>query len=307
MFVGCSDGSDSQICFRPAEPGIHTFDVVQMGVSRPFEIYLPSTYTGHEAPLVLLLHGSILTGEIMLNTANPEGDKIFQIDADENGYLIVAPSGAVEFGSGYAWNIPGVPLVGSAIYPPDHALDDIDYVDLVIETVSEKLCVDQTRVYAAGFSGGGRMTSQLGCDLSDSIAAIAPIAGVRAPSASDTPPYTVECAPKRAVPVLALHGTADPVNEFANDDPGIVPGSSWTYGVPEAMDRWALLNSCLTTGELVEQVTPQLTLVKYQSCNADVWLYKFQDLGHAIPGTGGGTEPAAPELIWAFFSKQKLE
>lgn len=305
--VGCSDGSDTQACFRPTEPGIQVIRVAQNGVSRPFEVYVPATYTGHNAPLVFLLHGSTSSGDAMLRTVNPAGEKIFQVDADKHGYLIAAPSGAVEFGPGFAWNIPGVPLVGSLNYPPDDALDDVAYVALAIDAVSQHLCVDQKRVYATGFSGGGRMSSQLACDLSDRIAAIAPIGGVRSPRASDTPPRTVECAPKRAVPVLALHGTADPVNKYANDDPNIVPGSSWTYGVPEAMDRWALLNSCLLTDARVEDVAPQLTQVKYQSCNADVWLYRFEGLGHVIPGTSGGTEQAAPRLIWEFLGRQSLE
>lgn len=305
--AGCSDGSDTRGCLAPAQPGIHTISVLQDGVSRPFKVYVPPTYTGHEAPLMFLLHGSTGTGEAMLNTANPAGEKIFQVDADKNGYLVAAPSGAVEFGPGFAWNIPGVPLVGSATYPPDQALDDVEYIGLAIDAAGQALCVDRARVYATGFSGGGRMSSQLGCDLSERIAAIAPIAGVRTPSAADTPPRTVECAPTRAVPVLALHGTADPVNEYANDDPGIVPGSSWTYGVPEAMNRWAAINRCQATDPSTERVAEQLDLLAYQGCNADVRWYRFEDLGHEIPGTTGGSELPAPGLIWAFFSGQALD
>ena len=45
------------------------------------------------------------------------------------------------------------------------------------------LCVDPTRVFATGFSGGARMTSQLGCDLPATVAAIAPVSGLRLPVA----------------------------------------------------------------------------------------------------------------------------
>lgn len=295
LLTACSDDSDDTVsCDRPTKAGIQTIDVAQGDLNRPFSVYVPTTYTGKSAPLVFLLHPSLSSGDITLNSDN------FQANAEKNGYIIAAPTGAVEFGAAFAWNIPGVPLVGAAVYPPDQAPDDIEYIDLAIDAVSEQFCVDSSRVYATGFSGGGRMSSQLGCDLSDRFAAVAPIGGARAPRASDTPPRTVQCAPTSAVPVLALHGTADVINEFADNDPGIVPGSSWTYGVPEAMERWALLNSCLTTDPLIESVSPQLDLLQYQGCDADTWLYQFEDVGHIIP-------PDAPELIWTFFSKQRQD
>lgn len=133
-------------------------------------------------------------------TRDAAGNPLFPDDADEHGYAVATLTGAVPFSpapgfSGFTWNIPGVPLVGTEVYPAPDSLDDIGYIDLAIDAISDLICVDDRRVYAGGSSGGGRMASQLACDLSDRIAAIAPVMGVRAPRASDTPGFTVECAP----------------------------------------------------------------------------------------------------------------
>jgi len=64
-------------------------------------------------------------------------------------------------------------------------------------------------VYATGFSGGARMTSQLACDDAGLFAAVAPVSGLRRPK---------PCATTRAVPVISFHGSADPID----------PSTEWT-------------------------------------------------------------------------------
>src|SRR5918993_1187228 len=65
--------------------------------------------------------------------------------------------------------------------------------------------VDRSRVYATGLSMGAMMSSTLACVMADRIAAIGPVAGVEDPEG---------CEPGRPVPVLAMHGTADPILLF---------------------------------------------------------------------------------------------
>jgi poly(3-hydroxybutyrate) depolymerase len=184
------DGGSGQ-CRRPMTPGLYTVDVVQAGVHRPFQLWIPASYKGKPIPLLFWLHGSGTTGEQAMATADPNGRPIFQDHADATGYAVAAPSGAIPFNpapgiSGFAWNIPGVPLVGTTIYPPASTLDDVAYIGLAIDAVAQTICLDERRVYASGASGGGRMASQLACDLSDRIAAIAPVMGLRAPRISDS-------------------------------------------------------------------------------------------------------------------------
>jgi polyhydroxybutyrate depolymerase len=260
-------------------------------------VHLPAGYRGDRVPLVLDLHGSSSDG-----LAQMAGDGIRAL-ADREGFAVAAPDGAVPFSPapgfvGFAWNIPGVPLVGTTVYPPTGARDDVQFVAHVIDAVSSLACIDTRRVYATGVSGGGRMASQLACDLPDRIAAIAPISGVRFPLATDTPPSTVTCAPGRAVPVIAIHGVWDPVNAFADTPPPEaatlpaaiappVPGSSWTYSAQTAVARWAANNGCKDEPR-VRAETPNIDVVSYRACHAgaDVVLYELKDSGHASPGHG---------------------
>ena len=317
------EGAKGQ-CRRPMAPGLYTVDVVQEGVHRPFQLWIPAGYEGKPIPLLLWLHGSGTTGESSMATADPQGRPIFPDHADQEGYAVAAPTGAIPFApapgiSGFAWNIPGVPLVGTTIYPPASTLDDIAYIGLAIDAVAETICLDERRVYASGASGGGRMASQLACDLADRITAIAPVMGLRAPRASDTPGQTVECQPSRPVPIVAIHGRLDPVNVFADDDPRIVPGSSWTYGLPEALERWAILNECRRGEPLRKPFSPNIDRVAYRGCRAgaNVELYDVFDGGHTVPGTAvipflvpfvGPTnqELHTPSAIWSFVSRHRL-
>src|SRR5262249_29715357 len=65
------------------------------------------------------------------------------------------------------------------------------------------VAVDPRRVYATGMSNGAIMAYRVAAELSDRIAAIAPVSG---------PMGTEKCSPQRPVPVMHFHGTDD---EFA--------------------------------------------------------------------------------------------
>ena len=281
-------------CSPAALPGDQTIQVD--GASVP--LYLPANYAGERLPLVLDLHGSSSNG-----LAELAGDGIRAV-ADTNRFAVIAPNGAVPFSaspqfSGWAWNIPGVPLVGTVVYPPAGTRDDVQFLSHAIDAAAARACIDLKRVYATGVSGGGRMASQLACDLSERIAAIAPISGVRFPLASDTPPHTVDCSPSRAVPVLAIHGVWDPINVFADTPPpeaatlpatiaAPVAGSSWTYSAETAVARWGAHNGCKPEPR-VSAVTTNIDEVAYRAChdNADVVLFKVKNNGHLSPGHGG--------------------
>ena len=55
--------------------------------------------------------------------------------------------------------------------------DDIAFIGALLDAVEQSVCVDASRVYATGVSNGGGMVARLACELSDRLAAIAPVAG----------------------------------------------------------------------------------------------------------------------------------
>ena len=78
--------------------------------------------------------------------------------------------------------------------------------------VESTVCIDPSRVYAAGMSNGGAFASGLACDSARTFGAIASVSGL-APCRSGGP----------AVPVIAFHGTADPIYPY---DGGPLGGAS---------------------------------------------------------------------------------
>ena len=80
--------------------------------------------------------------------------------------------------------------------------DDVEFMRRLIATVQDGACTDPARVFATGMSNGGSITpSRLGCELSDRIAAIAPISGAYGSQPA--------CTPVRPVSVMEVHGTLD--------------------------------------------------------------------------------------------------
>lgn len=168
--------------------------------------------------------------------------------------------------------------------------------------------MDPQRVYVTGFSGGGRMASALACARPDLVAAIAPVAGLRAGRASADDPAvidTTDCASAQGVSVMTFHGTADQVNPYnGNSDP------RWGYDVATAVQGWADLDQCTET--TTEQVSEHVQRTVHRGCaqDAEVVSYTVADGGHTWPGTSADIsalgamtqEISASQLMWEFFT-----
>jgi polyhydroxybutyrate depolymerase len=267
-----------------ARPGLNHITVMSGGKRQEVDLMLPASFdAGTRVPLVIGLHPSGGTG------------KTFDLDtgltaaATAKGFAVIVPDGGVQLpgGDGRYWNIPGVPLVGGGAVPKD-ARDDIQFVADAIDHLVKHSCIEARRVYVTGFSGGARMSSMVGCRLADRVAAVAPVAGLRAGRAAGpeyTEPDASDCRPSRPLPILALHGTDDPTNPFPGGE-----GQRWGYSVELAAARWASLDHCGATPAL-EKVSAHVTRVRYTPCNggSEVVLYRIdaprdQGGGHIWPG-----------------------
>lgn len=79
-------------------------------------------------------------------------------------------------------------------------VDDVAFIRSLIGKLKEELNVDGDRIYVTGISNGGMMAYKLGCELSDQIAAIAPIDGCL---------YSTQKPLASPVSVIAFHGKQD--------------------------------------------------------------------------------------------------
>lgn len=280
--------SAAQAACTVAEPGVTK--AVAMGPNRrTVQLHLPRGFDPNRpAPLVFLLHGSGGTGASMLASSN------LAEAADRHGFIVAAPDAGIPVEHGFVWNVPGVPTITGAVPGPE-AADDVAFLLTTADELAAQGCADLSRVYATGLSGGGRMTSWLGCVAADRIAAIAPVVGLRAgnPRKEDpTEPDPATCHPTRPMPIIAFAGDADTTNPIQG---GGAP--YWSYTMHAAEQRWAQLNGCTRT-QPTAWVTPRVYQEGYSDCRdgADV-------IGRITAG-GGHSWVVDNDALWAFFASR---
>lgn len=258
-------------CNLPHKSGISSQQLVSEQRQRGYRLFVPPGYDGQlRLPVVLDLHGS---GG---SSADQAGNSGFEKLAASERFIV-----ATLDAEGARWNVP----------VQDRRADDVGYVRDVIAHVGARVCIDDTRVYATGFSGGGRMSSLLGCQLGSRIAAIAPVSGLRFPGPCKG----------RPVPVLTLHGLADSQNPYDGYAPG--RGAEWLESVPEALAGWARHNSC--KGDVILDDPPgPLSTMRYEGCGegTEVRMIRIDGLGH----TWTKREVDTTTVIWQFFKRYRL-
>jgi polyhydroxybutyrate depolymerase len=257
---------------------------------RSMLLHVPAGHrAGMRAPLLFVLHGSGGDGAAILKQSGLEAT------SDRHGFLLAAPDGGIPLERGFVWNIPGVPTVTGKVPGPGDA-DDVAFIRGAIDWLAKQGCADRTRVYSTGLSGGGRMTSWLGCVASDKLAGIAPVVGLRAgnPLAGDARrPDPATCRPTGPVPVIAFAGDADGTNPVQGGGAGY-----WQYTMDAALARWAELGGC-RAGPLRRDLAADLYEQLYAACRSSV-----EVAGHIKRGAGH-VWTADNEAMWRFLSRYR--
>jgi len=174
----------------PIDPTLHTMSVDGSN-PRTYNLYIPNGYVENKpVPLVLGFHG--LGGSATSFDASSKLSLFFQ----DMNFILVLPNGwGSEAGSQNSWNagICCAPATNSGI-------DDVQFVRAILNSISKNYSVDNSRIWAMGFSNGGMMSYRLACELSEKIAAIGVGGGA----------LVVEsCSPPRPVSVIHIHGNLD--------------------------------------------------------------------------------------------------
>ena len=278
------------------------------GDERWYYQHIPPAGSGTAAmPLVLDLHGYSEGADVHLQMSGlgPLGDT--------KGFITLTPQGT---GPVAMWDT----TLGSK---------DLTFLGEVLDRAEAQLCVDTNRIFVTGLSNGAFMTSAMACQFSDRVAAVSPVAGVR----------TIKgCTPKRPVPIVAFHGTADGFVSFtgglgeqaldlpAPDGSGkklrdtLTPEQLKSGGgdsIPAIMAAWAKRNHC-GAGTKETTVTADVTKVTYHCpAAAETVLYRVTGGGHSWPGSTFSQSIAsivgpttmsinADEIMWDFFVKHPL-
>lgn len=278
---------------------------------RTYLVHIPQAIDLEKAsPVVLVLHGGGSNAKQWVSFCG------MNETADREEFVTVYPNGTgkkIQEYEIYGWN--GGPHEPGGVDGDVAKVDDVAFFRALLDDVEKVLNVDTNRVYATGMSMGAIMTYRLASELSDRIAAIAPIAGSMG---------TEECHPSRPVSVMQFHGTEDPAVPF-NGGKGKIDTSGADYlSVDHSIKAWVKADGCDTT-PTVEKLpdkkddgtTVTRTIYSGDREGAEVVLVTINGGGHTWPGRDFGLEMkilgnsskdiSANEMIWDFFKKHPMK
>jgi polyhydroxybutyrate depolymerase len=231
--------------------------LVSNEVERNADVHVPPGYDpAVPTSLVLNFHGftSNALQEALLSQMNGA--------SDERGFIVVYPNGLYS-----SWNAGKCCGQAATL-----EIDDVEYVSALVDELLAQYCIDPKRVFATGMSNGAFLSNRLGCELSDKIAAIAPVAGVIGLPLA-------KCAPPRAVPVMHFHGTLDTLVPYEG-------GGAYAFpSVADSVARWREIDGCGSTKEIVyNQGDSQCVSTPGCKEGAGVILCTVDGGGHTWPG-----------------------
>ncbi len=261
-------------------PALTTRPSATVIATRPYEVHAPPRHDGR-APLLVLLHGF---GGDHVDVAEHFGVAAL---ADEHGFYVALPDGTADPEGRRFWN-----ATDGCCNFHDLPVDDVAYLDAVIDEAVARYPVDPARVYVAGYSNGGFMAHRYACERAEKVAAVVSFAGEPWKDAS-------RCKPRVPVSVLQIHGDADRMVPYEGAAAGHTKESLLRGPVPaakEAAAMWGRLDACATSATTTEG---REEVLWYQACapKTEVQLWTLHGVTHALPL--GHDEM---ERVWTFLA-----
>ena len=262
---------------------------IYKGQLRKYSIYIPDIYTTRniKVPLLLGLHGY---GDVVSNFRNICMTGI----ADTANYICVYAEGLPFFGSN-AWNSGA----GSGLINVNSTIDDVGFLNGLIDTVISKYKIDTTRIYAFGFSFGGFMTDRLATQNSTRFAAAANVAGLHGN-------FLAGLLPAKGMPYIKFHGTDDPTIKYdGTQTVGLFPG--FGLSAENTVKFWVTQNRCDTAAvidTMPDNADDGKRFVRFTynngRDNSKVVFYKVINGVHSWYGTPA-SDISYCQTIWSFF------
>ena len=298
-----SGQSESQRDPDQLGPGDHVRTVDVDDRRRSYLIHVPASYNPRQpTPVVLIFHAALLNAQQMVQFCG------LNEKAEAERFLAVYPNGTGWVARMLTWNA-GV-CCGQA---ERNNVDDVAFTRALLDDLATVANVDAKRVYATGMSNGAMLVYRLAAELSDRIAAVAPVAG---PMGLET------CHPDRPVSVIHFHGDDDRFAPFGGGRGSKSISRNEFKSVEHSIRMWAQANGCPDTpmvAKIPQQIddgtTVQRTTYGPGNEGAEVVLYTVRGGGHTWPGRdpvvdflGKSTRNiAANDLMWEFFRRHPMK
>jgi len=277
------------------------------GLKRTYLIHIPAGFDILKSrPLLIALHGGGGTGRNMVKLTLGRFDKL----ADDRGFVVVYPDGIDKH-----WN-DGRESEGTGSNKKN--IDDVGFIAALIDNLVKEVNIDPEHVYVTGMSNGAIMSYRLGCELSEKITAIAPVAG------NIPQDLLLTCSPSVTVSVLAINNVNDPLVPFEGGDvtgPYGLRKLGKVLSASESVKLWVNRDNCSAVPVITyepDRDPGDGTRVRKETYgngekNTEVILYAIEGGGHTWPGgyqyfsvrMVGRTsrDMNAADVIWDFFEK----
>jgi polyhydroxybutyrate depolymerase len=283
-----------------AQPNDITGSLEYGGAHRTYLLHLPASYDGEKAvPLVFAFHGGGGDGQGMQSLTH------LNRIADEQGFLVVYPDGLDK-----QWN-DGRPEINPGV-------DDVGFISTLIDKLEEDYDIDTGMIYSTGISNGGFFSQRLAFELSDKIAAVAPVAALLGENLSRT------TSPSGPIPIMIIMGTDDPLVPWNGGEINAgLADRGRVLSEPATISFWVKTNGCSQTPTVdyyPDRDASDGTRIRREVYSggldsSEVVLLAVEGGGHTWPG---GTQYAserligktskdidAGEVIWEFFQEHK--
>ncbi len=245
------------------------------GIERTYHVYLPTAFDKSKAgPMVLALHGGGGTG---MNFPEDVSAGTMITEAESRGVVLVMPDGLDK-----RWNDGRTEHFGG-----DRMYDDVGFISTLIDTMIQDYGVDSDRIYATGISNGGLMSVRLALDLSNKIAAIAPVTAQLSKAVE-------AIVPDLPVSVMIVNGDEDPLVPYDGGciDIVLLPGCRGeVLSTQESIAKFSAYNQCTSPAEIepiIDEVPndgTSIEVTRHTACadGAEVVLVKVIGGGHTWP------------------------
>jgi polyhydroxybutyrate depolymerase len=301
-------------CDTVPAPTCHSIAVTQSDgsvVVRYYVLHVPANFPATSGALVVALHG---TGESGLEF---EQHTLMDTTSEADGFAVAYPDGSLSPRAGdlRQWNayFNGEPL------PTDVLPDDVAFIRQLIASLQATLDANPKKIYVTGISAGGFMAIRAGVEISDLVAAIAPLSGALDAQQSGYPPGVVPAA-LGPVSVIMLHADQDtPVpycgGEVSEDSlMGTVASQDTTFNYWVAADAAPTLDTttalCDVNGNPTSVNEKDATggalnteVKFYRLIGADHFaVYNNANLSSYNPNFNSTTGVLSNDIVWNFFA-----
>ncbi|RYP74926.1 hypothetical protein DL771_002710 [Monosporascus sp. 5C6A] len=159
--------------------------------------------------------------------------------------------------------------------------EDVTFTDQMVDTIKNSLCVNETQIFATGWSYGGAMSFSLACSRPNVFRAVAVISGAQLSGCAggNTP-----------VPYLGIHGVVDSV---LNINMG-----------RQLRDKFLQLNGCASKNAQEPSAGSGTHIKTTYSCRAGYPVWWIAHSGDHVPDPRDGNgQYWAPGETWNFFTQ----